>query len=104
MLFTVVLRYTAINELNSDNRALERELQALIAANEQNTVVLDRSTDLKNVEQIARAKLGMDLPQSHQVVKVNLDMNDKAVKVTENSEGLWSKCSGVLSACLEYLY
>lgn len=104
MFFTVVLRYTAINELTSDNRALERELQALVAANEQNTVVLDRTTDLKNVEETARTKLGMDLPQSHQVVNINLEMNDKAVKVTEEKNGFMSKCSDILSACLEYLY
>ena len=104
MLFTVVLRYTAINELNSDNRALERELQALVAANEQNTVTLDRATDLNNVEEIARTKLGMDLPQSHQVVNINLAMNDKAVKVSSEKNGFFTKCVGVLGACLEYLY
>ena len=104
MLFTVVLRYTAINELTSDNRALERELQALVAANEQNTVVLDRSTDLKNVEETARTKLGMDLPQSHQLVNINLAMHDKAVKVEEENEGFMARCGHALSTCLEYLY
>lgn len=104
MVFTIVLRYTMINEMTASINSLEKQLQEVTAANEQHMVYLDRSTDLKNVEHIAQTELNMGVPQSHQVVYVTLNMKDKTVKPEQEESGFISSAKNVLSYCLEYLY
>ncbi len=104
MVFTVVLRCTIINEMTSQINSLEKELQKITAANEQQMVYLDRSGDLKSVEQIAHDSLNMGIPQSHQVVNVTLNMKDKTVKPESKSNGFITSAKNFFSYCLEYLY
>lgn len=104
MIFTVVLRYTMINERLAQINSLEKELQELTAANEQHMVYLDRSSDLKSVEQTAKTELNMGVPQSHQVVNVSLNMKDKTIKPVQEKNGFLNSAKSVISYCLEYLY
>lgn len=104
MVFTVVLRCTIINEMTSQINSLEKELQEITAANEQQMVYLDRSGDLKSVEQIAHDTLNMGIPQSHQVVNVTLNMKDKTVKPGGETNGFITSAKNFFSYCLEYLY
>lgn len=104
MVFTIVLRYTIINEMTSQINTLEKQLQEVTAANEQQMVYLDRSGDLKSVEQTAQTSLDMGIPQSHQVVNVTLNMKDKTVKPTEETNGFITSAKNFISYCLEYLY
>lgn len=104
MVFTIVLRCTIINEMTSQINTLEKELQEITAANEQQMVYLDRSEDLKSVEQIAQNSLNMGIPQSHQVVNVTLNMKDKTVKPSDKTNGFITSAKNFISHCLEYLY
>ncbi len=104
LVFTVVLRCTIINEMTSQINSLEKELHDLTAANEQQMVYLDRSGDLKNVEQIAQSSLNMGIPQSHQVVNVTLNMKDKTVKPADKTNGFITSAKNFFTYCLEYLY
>lgn len=104
MVFTIVLRYTIINEMTSQINTLEKELQEITAANEQHMVYLDRSEDLKSVEETAKTSLNMGIPQSHQVVNVTLNMKDKTVKPQEETSGFITSAKNIISYCLEYLY
>lgn len=104
MVFTIVLRYTIINEMTSQINSLEKELQEITASNEQQMVYLDRTSDLKNVEQIAQSSLNMGIPQSHQVVNVTLNMKDKTVKPASKTNEFITSAKKFLSYCLEYLY
>ena len=104
MVFTVVLRCTIINEMTSQINSLEKELQKITAANEQQMVYLDRSGDLKSVEQTAHDSLNMGIPQNHQVVNVTLNMKDKTVKPESKSNGFITSTKNFFTYCLEYLY
>ena len=104
LVFTVVLRCTIINEMTSQINSLEKELHDLTAANEQQMVYLDRSGDLKNVEQIAQSSLNMGIPQSHQVVNVTLNMKDKTVKPADKTNGFITSAKNFFTYCLEYFY
>ena len=104
MVFTIVLRCTIINEMTSQINSLEKELHDLTAANEQQMVYLDRSGDLKNVEQVAQSSLNMGIPQSHQVVNVTLNMKDKTVKPADKTNGFITSAKNFFTYCLEYLY
>ena len=104
MIFTVVLRCTIINEMTSQINSLEKQLHEITAANEQQMVYLDRSGDLKNVEQIAQSSLNMGIPQSHQVVNVTLNMKDKTVKPADKTNGFITSAKNFFTYCLEYLY
>ena len=104
MVFTIVLRFTIINEMASQINTLEKDLRVLTAANEQQMVYLDRSGDLKIVEQISQSTLNMGIPQSHQVVNVTLNMKDKTVKPQNKANGFITSAKNFFSYCLEYLY
>ena len=104
MVFTIVLRYTMINEMTSQINTLEKDLQEITAANEQQMVYLDRTSDLKSVEQVAQTELNMGIPQSHQVVNVTLNMKDKTVKPESSTNGFITSAKNIISYCLEYLY
>ena len=104
MVFTIVLRCTIINEMTSQINSLEKELQRITAANEQQMVYLDRTGDLKNVEQVAHDSLNMGIPQSHQVVNVTLNMKDKTVKPADKANGFITSAKNFFAYCLEYLY
>lgn len=104
MVFTIVLRYTMINEMTSQINTLEKQLQEITAANEQQMVYLDRTSDLKSVEQVAQNELNMGIPQSHQVVNVTLNMKDKTVKPSSDTNGFITSAKNIISFCLEYLY
>lgn len=104
MVFTVVLRYTMINEMTSQINTLEKQLHEITAANEQQMVYLDRTSDLKSVEQAAQTELNMGIPQSHQVVNVTLNMKDKTVKPLNETNGFITSAKNIISYCLEYLY
>jgi hypothetical protein len=104
MVFTIVLRCTIINEMTSQINSLEKELHDLTAANEQQMVYLDRSGNLKNVEQVAQSSLNMGIPQSHQVVNVTLNMKDKTVKPADKTNGFITSAKNFFAYCLEYLY
>ena len=90
--------------MTSQINTLEKELQEITAANEQQMVYLDRSGDLKSVEQIAQSSLNMGIPQSHQVVNVTLNMKDKTVKPQAKTSGFITSAKNFFSYCLEYLY
>jgi cell division protein FtsL len=107
--FGIMLRYVAITEANNKVSSYKRQLSQLQRANEQMQVELDRSIDLKKVEEIAKSKLGMRRPEKYQMVYVELKKNDYAEIVNEQAHdsgrhGNFANILGVIHNVLEYLY
>lgn len=102
--FVVVFRYTVINEMNYNNTKLTNELRAVTAETDVAKISLDRTTDLKYVENVAKTKLGMDFPQNHQVVNVTLSHPNKAVAAAGEKTGFFTSLKNIFGSVLEYLY
>lgn len=102
--FVVIFRYTMINDMNYNNTKLSNELKAVTTETDLAQIRLDRTTDLKYVESMAKEKLGMDFPQSHQVVNVTLSYPNKAVKTTGEQTSFFASVKKIFGNVLEYLY
>ena len=104
VIFTVVFRYAMINDISRSNERLNAQLIQLFAHNEQQSVYLDMSTDLKTVEEIAHNKLNMGVPQAYQIVEVSVGMENKAVKAENHNNKFITSLKNVCSKVMEYLY
>ncbi len=102
--FTLVFRACVINEMTRANENLESELLRARAYNEQQTVYMDMATDLNTVEEIAQNQLNMGVPQAYQTVEVSVGMENKAVKVEKEDNGIITTLKNIGSAVMEYLY
>lgn len=104
VVFVVVFRYTLINEINSNNTKLENKLNAITTEADIAKLSLDKTTDLNYVETVAKEKLHMDFPQSHQVTNVTLIYPDKVSVSQTQSGSIISAIGNFFSGIVEYLY
>lgn len=102
--FVLLFRSALINEVSFNNAKLEQELTKETIATDMARLELDRTTDLNYVEAVAKERLGMDFPQSHQVVNVTLQYPDKAVVSKTYSPGVLKTVGNFFGGILEYLY
>lgn len=106
--FYIILRYAAITEANSKVESMKKQLTKLESANQQTQVELDRSIDLKKVEEVAENKLGMQRPEKFQTVYVNLQSNDYAEVAKQpekvKKQGIFGMMMKRITNVLEYLY
>jgi len=102
--FLLLFRCALINEISSNNTKLEQDLVKATIATDMARLELDRTTDLNYVEAVAKERLGMDFPQSHQVVNVTLEYPDKAVVSNPAQPGILETVGGFFGGILEYLY
>ena len=106
MLAMVALyRFSIINEQCNEIDKLEKQLFLLQAENKQEKLKLEQNLDLKNIEQVATEKLGMQKPAKNQVVVVQVQSVDSAQVVNQEEEK--KGFLGLLTSCfaniVEYL-
>ena len=103
-IFVVLSRTAIISNMTSQISAWENKLCMMCSQNEQKSVALDKTTDLKYVEQVARENLNMDVPVAEQKVYVDVDIPD-LVEVPEKTTGkIGQAFKKFLGGCMEYLY
>ncbi|MBQ2966496.1 MAG: hypothetical protein IJE10_00045 [Clostridia bacterium] len=103
VVFLMVFRFTAMNEINSNNEKLAGQLKEVSARTDMARIALDRTTDLNYVESVAKSELSMDFPQSHQVISVSLSYPDKVVVAEAGQDGMWQRIGDFFSGIWEYL-
>lgn len=84
ILLAVSYRSSLINEKFSDIQKDKATLSALQKTNDQLEVSIESSLNLKNVEEVAKEKLGMQKLENEQKVYVNLDKKDYIETSTED--------------------
>lgn len=72
-----------IIEKSSKVSDMQNELHAIIAQNNQKTLEIERTLDLKRIEDIAINELGMKHPDKYQMVYVNVEQSNYAEITTE---------------------
>jgi cell division protein FtsL len=105
--FCILLRYVTITEASNKIDGYKKQISQLERLNEQMQVEIDRSIDLKKVEEIARTKLGMRRPEKFQMVYVKLDKSDYAEIVEQpmdnTNKNRFAAVVTVINNVLEYL-
>lgn len=82
-LFAVCYRNSQITESFNEKEKLKKELSSIQKENEQLKVNIENSLNLKNIEQMAKEKLGMQKLENSQKVYVNLPKKDYIESATE---------------------
>lgn len=107
--FVIIFRYASITEASNTVLSLRNELNHMYRINEQMEASVDRSINLRNIEQIAKNELGMQRPQQYQIVYVNVPRDDYVQILQRKPEisGWFDKIEPMirrLTNVLEYLY
>ena len=83
----MISKYVAVNETASEIRALSKELENTRAYTSQRVYEMERNIDLSEVEEIATTELGMQRPESYQIIYVNVDKDDLSEVTAKDVEG-----------------
>jgi len=103
--FLLLFRYAMITEKTAQVQKLTAELQNVDSYIVQKECEMEQSLDLKKVEEIATTKLGMQRPEKHQLVYIdmnNKDYAEKSGKDTNSTPGLLAYISGGIQSIVEY--
>lgn len=86
----MIQRFAYINEVEQEITAVQKQLFLLQASNQQKTLKLEETTDLKTLETIATQQFGMSKPTKNQVVYVEVSNQDSAeIMRPEKKTGLF---------------
>ncbi len=99
--FLVLYRAANITAMTNEVTQKEKQLSDLTAANQQTRLALDKSLDLKKVEEAAAA-MGMRQPEKSQTVYVNLERSDY-VERTSGEGSILSRIGDFFQGLLSYL-
>ncbi len=83
ILLTISYRNSQINEKFTEVQNLKQELASLQKENEQTKVSIQNGLNLKNIEKLAKEKLGMQKLTSKQTVYVSLPKKDYVESASE---------------------
>lgn len=98
-LYSRVMVIYAANEVNQ----LKNELATISSANNKKSMEIERSIDLKKVEEIAISKYNMQRPDKNQTVYVNVTQQDYAEVVKPEGINIFKTASGGIKKVLAYL-
>ncbi len=103
----LLVNYVKLTESTAKITSLKRELTKLEEQEALLNVYIERKTNVRQVEEYAKEKLGMSEVQSHQIEYVSLENKDKVQVLkteSENSKGLLSIIAKNLNIFAEYLW
>lgn len=83
----MISKYVTVNETANEIRALSKELENTRAYTSQRVYEMERNIDLSEVEEIATSRLGMQRPESYQIIYVNVDKDDMSELTAKDVEG-----------------
>lgn len=96
VLFAISYQNSLINESFNKKEQYKKEAEALSKTNQQMEVNIENSLNLKNIEQVAKEKIGMQKLSNNQKIYVNLPKQDYVAPaaeqvIMEEETGFWGK-------------
>jgi cell division protein FtsL len=82
LLFLILYRSSLINEKFNQVEKAKKQLANSQTLNEQIQAEIDSETDLSYIENYAKYQLGMQKPQTSQIVYINLEKTDRVITPT----------------------
>ena len=86
VLLTISYRYSLINSKFTEKEELKSELSAIQKENAQIQLNIEKSTNINNIEQQAKEKLGMKKLDNNQKIYVNLPKEDHVKSAKDSVE------------------
>lgn len=83
----MISKFVAVNETAGEIKRLNNELDSMRAYTSQRIFEMEQSIDLSEVEEIATTRLGMQRPESYQIIYVDVDKNDISEVTAGDVEG-----------------
>lgn len=81
---------------------MQNQLRAITAQNNQTTLDIERSLDLKRIEEIAINELGMKHPDKYQMVYVDVEQSNYA-EITADKEKSWGSSMTAMAKGIGYV-
>ena len=102
--FTLLFRYACITEMTARLAKLKEEYnkaQSVVVAKE---FEMEQNIDLRKVEEIATTELGMQRPEKHQIVYIDMKNSDytESTVVKEDKGGFFASLAGTFKRVWEY--
>lgn len=102
--FVLLFRYACITEMSTHLAALKSEYDSVSSIAVAKEFALQQSVDLKRVEEIATGELGMQRPEKHQIVYVDMHSTDyiETANDANDGSGFFAVISGAWEKLWEY--
>lgn len=89
----MISKFVAVYDTGQEVASLTKQLEQKRSYTTQKIFEMEQSVDLTEVENIATTKLGMQRPEKHQIVYVNVKQNDKTDVTAKDVEGFGNRVS-----------
>lgn len=93
----MIIQYVTVNETSSDLRAAVTEYNFQKSVTAQKSFELEQSVDLSKIEAEATSRLGMQRPEAHQIVYLDVKKSDITTKTAGEVEGFANRFSNLMS-------
>lgn len=90
----MIAQYVTVNETQSALSSAVSDYEFEESVTAQKSFELEQSIDLSKVETEATSRLGMQRPEKHQIVYVDVKKSDTTVKTAKEVEGFSSRLAG----------
>lgn len=96
----MIAQFVNVNETQSALEAKRSEYAFEESVTSQKSFELEQSVDLSKIEQEATTRLGMQRPEAHQIVYVDVKQDDVTEKTAGEVEGLGNRIAGFFSSAI----
>ena len=93
----MIIQYVTVNETASDLKVAIAEYNFQKSVTAQKSFELEQSVDLSKIEAEATSRLGMQRPESHQVVYLDVKKSDVTTKTAGEVEGFSNRFSNMMN-------
>lgn len=105
MVFTVavaavfmIIQYVTVNETSSDLATAVTEYRFQESVTAQKSFELEQSVDLSKIEAEATSRLGMQRPEAHQIVYLDVKKSDVTIKTAGEVEGFSNRFANLMNS------
>ncbi len=94
----MIIQYVTVNETQTDLAAAIAEYEFQESVTAQKSFELEQSVDLSKIEAEATSRLGMQRPESHQIVYLDVKKSDVTVRTAGEVEGFANRFGNLMNS------
>ncbi len=94
----MIIQYVTVNETATDLAAAVKEYKFEESVTAQKSFELEQSVDLSKIEAEATSRLGMQRPESHQIVYLDVKKSDVTVMTAGQVEGFSNRFVNLMNS------
>lgn len=90
----MISKFVAVYDTEQEIKTLKKNLEQKQSYTSQKIFEMEQSVDLTEVEKIASTELGMQRPEKHQIIYVDVKTNDVTEVTASDVEGIKNRSAG----------